>query len=112
MGIKTSRDENTFRIVLQNIQKVRSNAFSLFDEEGEERSFTERYDIAVFDLDDEASLDQWRDLHNDPDVEIVSERDMSNPRIGLRTVVRFVRRKRDLDETALRGDPVFEDLWD
>ena len=91
MGLPQKRDPEIFQEAMNLIQQGRPKVLRLFDEAVEnEQQFREVKDVMVLDLNWEPDRIRWRNLHNDPSITVVSEKDMS-VKIAIKTYIKFIR---------------------
>lgn len=121
MSLPKPREHDTMSEAVNAIQKALPTPLSIFrDEEGGVAQFRDYKDIAVLNLSFEPDRKIWRNLHNDPNIEIISDVEKSN-RLATLTYVRYIQRI-PVDETPPQevdtfaelcevDDPAIDELW-
>jgi len=103
------------------IQRARRSPLSIFTDEEDDsgQQFREYRDVEVLNLYFERDKVTWRKLHNDPNVEIISESEKSN-KIATLTYIKFIRRvpvdepdpePDTFAEPCEEGDPLVDEMW-
>jgi len=123
MALPKKRETDTMSEVVNAIQRARPTPLSIFSDEDEEegQEFREVHDVEVLNLVFETDKQTWRNLHNDPNVEIVSESEKSN-RMSTLTYIKFIRRvavdipvedlpEDDFIERCEEDDPLIDEMW-
>lgn len=87
------REMDAFSESVAAIQKACPTPLSIFTDMGDEegQQFQERWDVEVLNLNFEPDKIIWRKLHNDPNIEIVSESEKAS-RVSTLTFIKFKRR--------------------
>jgi hypothetical protein len=93
------------RKAFEKIQEAKPSPLRLFQDDSEDAPVQHRNKLAILDQEDHDDLERWHDLHNDPNVTIVSERYMSNVKIGIRIITQYVERiVQSGDESSLADE--------
>lgn len=115
------REHDPFSEAVNAIQRARPTPLSIFAEEDEEpgQQTREVQDVEVLNLVFEPDKIVWRKLHNDPNVDIISENERSN-RMSTLTYIKFIRRisvdapdsEPDVfQEPCEEDDPLLDEMW-
>jgi len=122
MPLPSPREQDTFSEAVNAIQKARPTPLSIFrDDNGEDagRRFKDLHDVEVLNLSFDRDKITWRNLHNNPNIEIVSEAERTS-RISTLTYIKFIRRvpvdepdpePDSFQEPCEEDDPLFDELW-
>ena len=121
MARPTPREQNSFSEAVNAIQRARPTPLSIFSDEVEEpgQQTREVHDIEVLNLIFEPDKEVWRKLHNDSNVDIISENERSS-RMSTLTFVKFIRRvpvdepdpePDTFEELCEEDDPLLDEMW-
>jgi hypothetical protein len=121
MPLPKPREPGPFAEAINAIQKARPTPLSIFTDEDEEagQQYRDYHDVEVLNLVFEPDKIIWRNLHNDPNVEIISEQEKSN-KISTLTYIKFIRRvpidepdpqPETFAEPCEEGDPLLDEMW-
>lgn len=92
------------RDLLQSLQRAKATPLTLFQVEDEGLSGVKTqtvYKIVTLAPDTKFGADLWKELHNDPNISIIAEKDYMSHRDGLKTVVRYAEIVRAYDPDVL-----------
>lgn len=119
MALPKKREQDTFSEAVNAIQRAFPTPLSIFRDDDPEtgQQYKECHDVEVLNLIFDPDKAIWRKLHNDPNVEIISEQEKSN-KISTLTYIKFVRRiavdEPDPDtfqEPCEEDDPLADEMW-
>lgn len=115
------READPFGAAANAIQKASPPTLSIFadtaDEEGQQ--YKDVWDVEVLDLNFDREKMKWRDLHNNPNIEIISETEKTS-RISTLTYIKFIRRTpidepeeefEPFSEPCEEDDPLVDEMW-
>jgi hypothetical protein len=121
MALPKPREQDSFSEAVNAIQKARPTPLSIFTGEDEDagQQYRDYHDVEVLNLVFEPDKIIWRNLHNDPNVEIITETEKSN-KISTLTYIKFIRRipvdepdpePETFSEPCDEDDPLLDEMW-
>lgn len=121
MSLPKKREPDTFAEAVNAIQRACPTPLSIFRGEDEDagQQYRDYHDVEVLNLVFEPDKIIWRNLHNNPNVEIISEQEKSN-KLSTLTYVKFVRRvpvdepdpePDTFQEPCEEDDPLADEMW-
>jgi hypothetical protein len=127
MGLPKKPDPTDFAESINAIQRAAPHKLSIFTEDDGDgvQQFREVHDVAVLNLLHKPERDEWRRIHNDKNIEIISENERSS-RISTLTYIKYVRRvlvgepepksvleteTEEFQEPCEEDDPLMDKMW-
>lgn len=121
MALPAPREQDPFSEAVNAIQRARPTPLSIFADEVEEpgQQTREVHDVEVLNLLFEPDKKVWRDLHNNPNIDIISETERSS-RLSTLTYIKFIRRiavdepdpePETFQEPCDEDDPLLDEMW-
>lgn len=110
MSAQPMRTGEAIKALVSRIQHVKPPSLRFLD--GEDSGLTRKkititYEIETISPDTQSGAERWKELHNDPQIKIMAEKDYMNQRDGLKTVIRYAVHTEELPEDP---DELAEDL--